>query len=88
MGVQVCVVGASYVALEIAGFLSALGYDVTVLVRSILLRGDDHSMLLRSDTCTHVSPWKCDMSTTGVRMSSRWEAVATMHAEESGGGRV
>lgn len=41
---KVCVVGASYVALEIAGFMSALGYDVTVLVRSILLRGFDQEM--------------------------------------------
>lgn len=32
------VVGASYVALECAGFLVGLGYDVTVMVRSILLR--------------------------------------------------
>jgi pyruvate/2-oxoglutarate dehydrogenase complex dihydrolipoamide dehydrogenase (E3) component len=35
------VIGASYVALECAGFLVGLGYDVTVLVRSILLRGFD-----------------------------------------------
>ena len=35
------VVGASYVALECAGFLNALGYDTSVMVRSILLRGFD-----------------------------------------------
>lgn len=35
------VVGASYVALECAGFLAALGYDTSVMVRSILLRGFD-----------------------------------------------
>eukprot|EP00462_Mataza_sp_D1_P023286 CAMPEP_0175133120 /NCGR_PEP_ID=MMETSP0087-20121206/7463_1 /TAXON_ID=136419 /ORGANISM="Unknown Unknown, Strain D1" /LENGTH=607 /DNA_ID=CAMNT_0016415569 /DNA_START=30 /DNA_END=1853 /DNA_ORIENTATION=+ len=35
------VVGASYVALECAGFLAALKYDTTVMVRSILLRGFD-----------------------------------------------
>ncbi|XP_027193741.2 thioredoxin reductase 1, cytoplasmic-like [Dermatophagoides pteronyssinus] len=35
------VVGASYVALECAGFLRGLGYDVTVMVRSIVLRGFD-----------------------------------------------
>ena len=35
------VVGASYVALECAGFLNGLGFDVTVIVRSILLRGFD-----------------------------------------------
>lgn len=38
------VIGASYVALECAGFLSALGYDTTVMVRSILLRGFDQDM--------------------------------------------
>lgn len=41
---KVCVIGASYVALECAGFLTALGFDVTVLVRSILLRGFDQEM--------------------------------------------
>eukprot|EP00820_Chromera_velia_P019949 Cvel_28656.t1-p1 / transcript=Cvel_28656.t1 / gene=Cvel_28656 / organism=Chromera_velia_CCMP2878 / gene_product=Thioredoxin reductase, putative / transcript_product=Thioredoxin reductase, putative / location=Cvel_scaffold3791:13079-13801(+) / protein_length=241 / sequence_SO=supercontig / SO=protein_coding / is_pseudo=false len=35
------VVGASYIALETAGFLNELGFDVTVAVRSILLRGFD-----------------------------------------------
>jgi len=35
------VIGASYVALECAGFLTALGYDTTIMVRSILLRGFD-----------------------------------------------
>ena len=35
------VVGASYVALECGGFLHALGYDVTIMVRSIFLRGFD-----------------------------------------------
>ena len=35
------VVGASYVALECAGFLTAFGYDTSVMVRSIFLRGFD-----------------------------------------------
>lgn len=35
------VVGASYIALECAGFIAGLGFDVTVMVRSILLRGFD-----------------------------------------------
>ena len=35
------VVGASYVALECAGFLTAFGYNTTVMVRSIFLRGFD-----------------------------------------------
>ena len=38
------VVGASYVALECAGFLAAFGNDTTVMVRSILLRGFDQDM--------------------------------------------
>ena len=38
------VVGASYVALECAGFIRGCGYDTTVMVRSILLRGFDQQM--------------------------------------------
>ncbi|CAH8459895.1 unnamed protein product [Schistosoma turkestanicum] len=38
------VVGASYVALECAGFLASLGGDVKVMVRSILLRGFDQQI--------------------------------------------
>ncbi|XP_006890512.1 PREDICTED: thioredoxin reductase 2, mitochondrial [Elephantulus edwardii] len=38
------VVGASYVALECAGFLSGLGLDTTLMMRSIPLRGFDQQM--------------------------------------------
>ena len=38
------VVGASYVALECAGFLHGLGFETTVLVRSVPLRGFDAQM--------------------------------------------
>lgn len=38
------VIGGSYVALECAGFLAGLNLDVTVYVRSILLRGFDQQM--------------------------------------------
>ncbi|XP_067134053.1 thioredoxin reductase 1, cytoplasmic-like [Centruroides vittatus] len=41
------VIGASYVALECAGFLHGIGLDVTVMVRSILLRGFDQEMANR-----------------------------------------
>ena len=37
------VVGASYIALECAGFLRGLGNDVTVMVRSVLLRSFDQA---------------------------------------------
>ena len=39
-GKTLCV-GASYISLETAGFLHAMGYDVEIAVRSILLRGFD-----------------------------------------------
>jgi len=42
-GKTLCV-GASYVSLECAGFLKGIGIDVTVMVRSILLRGFDQQM--------------------------------------------
>jgi thioredoxin reductase (NADPH) len=41
------IVGASYIALECACVLSELGYPVTVLVRSVLLRGFDGDMAKR-----------------------------------------
>jgi len=40
-------IGASYISLECAGFLHGLGYDTTVMVRSILLRGFDQDMANR-----------------------------------------
>ena len=42
-GKTLCI-GASYVSLECAGFLAAFGFDTTVMVRSILLRGFDQQM--------------------------------------------
>jgi len=42
-GKTLCV-GASYISLECAGFLAEMGIDVTVMVRSILLRGFDQQM--------------------------------------------
>lgn len=41
------VVGASYIALETAGFIAGLGFDTTVMVRSILLRGFDQDCATR-----------------------------------------
>ncbi|XP_064620864.1 thioredoxin reductase 2, mitochondrial-like [Lineus longissimus] len=38
------VIGASYVSLECAGFLTGMGYDTTVMIRSIPLRGFDQQM--------------------------------------------
>merc|ERR1711971_131746 len=39
-GKTLCI-GASYISLECAGFLNEMGYDTTIMVRSILLRGFD-----------------------------------------------
>jgi thioredoxin reductase (NADPH) len=41
------VVGASYIALETAGFVAGLGFDTSVMVRSILLRGFDEECAKR-----------------------------------------
>ncbi|KAL3268415.1 hypothetical protein HHI36_007528 [Cryptolaemus montrouzieri] len=38
------VIGAGYIGLECAGFLKGLGYDATVMVRSVPLRGFDQQM--------------------------------------------
>ncbi|XP_053972105.1 thioredoxin reductase 2, mitochondrial isoform X2 [Hylaeus volcanicus] len=38
------VVGAGYIGLECAGFLNGLGFDATIMVRSIILRGFDQQM--------------------------------------------
>jgi len=45
------VIGASYVALECAGFIKGLGYDTTVMMRSIPLRGFDQQMAGICKTC-------------------------------------
>jgi thioredoxin reductase (NADPH) len=41
------VIGASYIALECAGFIAGFGFDTTVMVRSILLRGFDETCAVR-----------------------------------------
>ncbi|KAF5284339.1 hypothetical protein FQA39_LY04632 [Lamprigera yunnana] len=38
------VIGAGYIGLECAGFLNGLGYDATVMVRSVVLREFDQQM--------------------------------------------
>lgn len=38
------IVGASYIALECAGFLNSFGYDTSVMVRSRVLRKFDEQM--------------------------------------------
>ena len=41
------IIGASYIAVECASFLKSFGYDITLMVRSIILRGFDRDMAER-----------------------------------------
>lgn len=49
------IVGASYIALECAGFLNSFGYDTSVMVRSRVLRKFDEQMgrLIQEDMERH-----------------------------------
>uniref|UniRef100_A0A8D0Y1U9 Thioredoxin-disulfide reductase n=1 Tax=Sus scrofa TaxID=9823 RepID=A0A8D0Y1U9_PIG len=54
------VVGASYVALECAGFLTGLGLDATIMIRSIPLRAFDQVVQgWTHPTCALLSPGGC-----------------------------
>lgn len=85
------VVGASYVSLECAGFLTGLGMDTTTMVRSIPLRGFDQQMAsLVTDYMKSYGTkflWKCtptrvQKDKTG-RLRVTWRNVDS-GAEESG----
>merc|ERR1719454_1781212 len=71
------VVGASYIALECAGFLTAFGYDTTVMVRSILLRGFDQ------DIAGKIGKFMADHHTKFVH-----EAVPTKLEKPDADGRI
>jgi thioredoxin reductase (NADPH) len=85
------VVGGSYVALECAGFLRGFGFDVAVMVRSILLRGFDRQMAdivgehLESDgvrMIRHCVPSGVEKLSSG-KLSVRWKnAEGTETVEE------
>ena len=71
------VVGASYIALECAGFLTAFGYDTTVMVRSILLRGFDQ------DIANKIGQFMQDHHTKFIN-----SAVPTKMEKEDPNGRI
>ncbi|XP_009977619.1 PREDICTED: thioredoxin reductase 1, cytoplasmic-like [Tauraco erythrolophus] len=73
------VVGASYVALECAGFLAGLGLDVTVMVRSILLRGFDQEMAEKVGAY---------METHGVKFIRKFVPIQVEQLEEGMPGRL
>jgi len=81
---KVVVVGASYVALECAGFLQALGYDVTVLVRSILLRGFDQEMAerIREYMINHGMKFINGVSPTNVTKGADVKMTVTYKGKE------
>jgi len=60
-GKTLCI-GASYISLETAGFLNALGYDTSVMARSIFLRGFDQEI------AEHIAGY---MERQGVKMVRR-----------------
>lgn len=62
------VVGASYVALECAGFLTSFGYDTTVMVRSIFLRGFDQDMANRIAYHMEITGTKFIRNATPVKL--------------------
>uniref|UniRef100_T1E4I6 Thioredoxin reductase 3-like protein n=1 Tax=Crotalus horridus TaxID=35024 RepID=T1E4I6_CROHD len=73
------VVGASYVALECAGFLASLGLDVTVMVRSILLRGFDQEMADRAGAY---------METHGVKFIRKFVPIEVIKLEDGIPGKL
>merc|ERR1711957_1022494 len=68
------IVGASYIALECGGFLTALGYPTSIMVRSILLRGFDQTIANRIGD---------NMKTHGTSFIT--ESVPTKFAKNSSG---
>ncbi|KAM9325543.1 thioredoxin reductase 3 [Gastrophryne carolinensis] len=73
------VVGASYVALECAGFLAGIGLDVTVMVRSIFLRGFDQEMAERAGAY---------METHGVKFFKKFVPTLVEQLEPGTPGRL
>lgn len=73
------VCGASYISLECAGFLHGLGYDVTVMVRSIFLRGFDQEMANKAAEY---------MEESGVKFLKQYNLVKVERLEEGQPGKL
>mmetsp|Transcript_38757 Transcript_38757/g.109596 ORF Transcript_38757/g.109596 Transcript_38757/m.109596 type:complete len:551 (+) Transcript_38757:175-1827(+) len=86
------VVGGSYIALETAGFLSGLGFDTTVMARSILLRGFDQQiaeLIGKNLEAQHgvrimkgVIPQKFEAGSCGSMVKCTWQANGAELSEE------
>ncbi|KFQ58147.1 Thioredoxin reductase 1, cytoplasmic, partial [Pelecanus crispus] len=72
------VVGASYVALECAGFLAGLGLDVTVMVRSILLRGFDQDIANKIGEYMEEHGISFIREFVPIKVGSKWELHYTL----------
>jgi thioredoxin/glutathione reductase (selenoprotein) len=77
-GKTLCV-GASYVALECAGFLTGLGYDTTVMVRSVLLRGFDQDVANRIAAFMQFSGTKFIRSATPTKIEKLADGRFRVH---------
>lgn len=77
-GKTLCV-GASYIALECAGFLAGIGVDATVMVRSILLRGFDQQI------AEHIGDY---MAKHGVQFKRGFVPTKVERLEEGTPGRL
>jgi len=70
---KVVIVGGSYIALECAGFLNALGCNVTVLVRDVILRNMD----------TGVTEYLAeDLEAKGINMLYGWSPTEVKRIKE------
>ena len=79
------VVGASYVALECAGFMLAYDYDVTVMVRSIFLRGFDQDMAEKIGKDMEVQGTKFIRNSTPTKLEKNEETGKIIAYYTSGG---
>lgn len=77
-------IGASYVSLECAGFLVGLGLDITVMVRSILLRGFDQDMANRAGEYMEEHGVKFVRKYVPVKVSVLWVWVCVLGVATSG----
>lgn len=73
------VCGASYISLECGGFLHGLGYDVTIMVRSIFLRGFDQEMANKAADY---------MKESGVKFLMQHNIVKVERLEEGQPGKI
>ncbi|XP_066465680.1 thioredoxin reductase 2, mitochondrial isoform X2 [Tiliqua scincoides] len=80
------VVGASYVSLECAGFLTGLGLDTTVMIRSIPLRGFDQQMatLVTDYMEAHGTRFLKKCSPTKVKKKDNGKLRVTWKSTDSG----